>query len=178
MSFTALRSLIFALSIALLSLPSLAAGRETGASLVARLYKDFAWQALVSIDSVKEANDVFGKDLAHQPSSVLGQYFDQTLSSLIARDADCAAKTREICKLDFDPIFASQDPSAADLVIKSLKPDKVRVEYSYPSSQEKIRLDYKVAEIAGKWRITDITYLSLGGTSLRSILTRKPAPTK
>jgi hypothetical protein len=178
MSFTVLRRSIIAVSIALLSLPSLSAGRDSGTAVVARLYKDFAWQAFVSIDSNKEANAVFGKDLADQPRSVLEQYFDQTLSSLIARDADCAAKTREICKLDFDPIFASQDPSAADLVITSLKRDKVRVEYTHPSSQEKIRLDYQVAKIAGQWRITDITYPSLGGPSLRSLLGGKPVRRK
>ena len=178
MSFTALRRAIIALAIALLSLPTLAAGGETGATLVARLYKDFAWQALVSDESAKEVKDVFGQDLAHQPRSVLEQYFDPTLSTLIALDAACAAQTREICKLDFDPIFASQDPNAADVVIKSLNPNKVRVEYNYPSSQQKIRLDYQLAQIAGRWRITDITYVSLGGPTLKTLLGGKPRQRK
>jgi hypothetical protein len=100
------------------------------------------------------------------------------LSTLIALDAACAAQTREICKLDFDPIFASQDPNAADVVIKSLNPNKVRVEYNYPSSQQKIRLDYQLAQIAGRWRITDITYVSLGGPTLKTLLGGKPRQRK
>lgn len=177
MLFTALNRFVLIVSLALASSwPGAALGdeRQTGTSLVARLYKDFAWQAIVSIpDQSKETKDAFGKEFARQNEGILQKYLDPTLSSLVVRDAKCTAKTREICNLDFDPIFASQDPSAVDLVVKSLAPGKVSVEYKYPSSGEKIKLEFRVAIIAGKWKITDIIYKNMGNTSLRKMLMRK-----
>lgn len=137
--------------------------------LVGSLYKAFAWQALASSD------DVFGKPLAQQENAVLRHYFDHDLATLIVNDHRCAVKTGELCNLDFDPIFASQDPGASDLSIRSVSNGIVVVEFTYPGNREKVRLEYRLVKIEGRWRISDIHYPGMSNTSLKQLLARKLA---
>src|SRR6185312_15931239 len=51
----------------------LAAKVDNEAAVVAKLYKDFAWQAIAS-------QDLFGDDLSHQNKSTLEKYFAPTLA--------------------------------------------------------------------------------------------------
>ena len=136
-------------------------------AIVGSLYKTFAWQVLSS------ASSVFGKPLTQQDSSILRRYFDQELASLLVKDNNCATKTGEICNLDFDPIFASQDPAAIDLTIRSTPKDIVAVEFTYPSSGEKVRLEYRMAREENGWRIDDIRYPGMSDASLKQLLARK-----
>lgn len=138
--------------------------------LVAEIYKAFAWQALSS------ANDIFGKPLLQQEGPILRRYFDKELASLLVKDRQCAVRTGEICNLDFDPIFASQDPAAADLSIHSAPSDSVLVEFTYPSSGEKIRLEYRLAKSPAGWRVSDIRYPGMSNSSLKQLLARKLPP--
>lgn len=136
-------------------------------AIVGSLYKTFAWQAL------SNSNAVFGKPLSQQDGSVLRRYFDQELTSLLVKDRHCAATSGGICNLDFDPIFASQDPAAADLSMRPMPNEMVTVEFTYPSSGEKVRLEYHLAKSAGGWRIRDIRYPGMSGASLKRLLARK-----
>lgn len=136
-------------------------------AVVGSLYKTFAWQVL------SNSNGVFGRPLSQQESSVLRRYFDQELTSLLVKDRRCAATSGGICNLDFDPIFASQDPAAADLSIHPMSNDIVAVEFTYPSSGEKVRLEYRLAKSAGGWRIHDIRYPGMSDASLKQLLARK-----
>lgn len=139
-------------------------------AVVGDLYKAFAWQVLSSSDSV------FGKPLTEQEDTVLRRYFDRELTSLLIEDHRCAVTTGELCNLDFDPIFASQDPAAADLSIRAIASDIVAVEFTAPSSGEKIRLEYRLAKNENGWRIGDIRYPGMSKATLKQLLARKLPP--
>lgn len=162
-----------ALSLSLLSIaPIMAASSVPDEKIivVANLYKAFAWQALVSSD------DVFGRPLAEQEGSVLRRYFDRELTSLLVDDHRCAVTNGELCNLDFDPIFASQDPAAAALSIRSISNSLVAVEFTSPSSGEKVRLEYRLAKNEHGWRIGDIRYPGMSKATLKQLLARKLPP--
>ncbi|MFC3471829.1 YbjP/YqhG family protein [Massilia oculi] len=89
------------------------------------------------------------------------------------KDRQCAAKAGGICNLDFDPIFASQDPAAVDLSIRSMPNDIVAVEFTYPAHGERVKLEYRLAKNEGAWRIGDIRYPGMSDTSLKQLLARK-----
>lgn len=167
---TVLNRALCAISFALIFVaPAAAAPRipDEQVAIVGSLYKSFAWQVLSSSSSV------FGKPLTQQENSVLRHYFDLELASLLVKDGRCAAKTGELCNLDFDPIFASQDPAAADLTISSMPGDIVAVEFTYPSSGGKVRLEYRMARKENGWRIDDISYPGMSDASLKQLLARK-----
>ncbi|MBS1169982.1 MAG: hypothetical protein H6R01_900 [Burkholderiaceae bacterium] len=143
-----------------------ASRKETPVRVVSTLYEDFAWQAVFAIPAP-------GTTIADQSRAVLEKYFDSDLASLFVQDAQCRNRTNGVCKLDFDPIFASQDPSASDLTLTPSSVSKVAVEFAYSSNREKIRLLYTLKQTAQGWRITDIQYANMGNSSLRKILQSK-----
>lgn len=144
-----------------------AASAETEAVVVASLYKDFAWQAFAS------QQDLFGDDLAHQNKATLEKYFAPALSALLFQDSACQIKNQGICNLDFDPLFNSQDPRITDLDVATLAPGKVSVKFKDPVNEEITKIQFNVARVAGKWKITDIIYGTKSEPSLRKILSRK-----
>ncbi|QWT22150.1 hypothetical protein KPL74_09095 [Bacillus sp. NP157] len=142
-------------------------------SLVARLYQAYAWEALSPADAL--TSNLFGPGLADQPVTELGKYFDPSLASAIAADADCVKKHEgEICNLDFDILFASQDPAASDMTIADGGQGKVLVTYTYPSNGQKVHLVYHTGNTSLGVRITDIVYRDMDNQSLRSLLGKKP----
>lgn len=132
--------------------------------VVAGLYKAFAWEAVAG------SSTVFGKSLPDQHRVVLRRYFDPVLASLIVSNRRCVEDSGEICNLDFDPIFASQDPGAMDLSIDARPGDIVAVEFTYPGNGQRVRLDYHLIKSNGAWRIADIRYLDWSGASLKQML--------
>ena len=163
-----LRYLIFALFAACSSAAYAEPNAKSGAvQTVAQLYRDFAWEAI--IDEPKWP----GHDLLDQPRSILEHYFDHKLVELILKDRECAAQTHEICKLDFSPIWASQDPGASETkIVVGATPDIVSVKFRYPGDGSKIKLSYRMINTDIGWRIADIRYSS--SSTLLSILTAKP----
>jgi hypothetical protein len=140
--------------------------------IVATLYKDFAWEAIASSD-VSDA--LFGPTLAKEPRQVLQKYFDDKLAGLIARDAACVAEHQgDECNLDFDLLFASQDPSIADLRIVALSPERVSVSFASPSDNQKFDLEYVTTRTAAGWRIKDIIYCNRDDPSLAQVLSQEP----
>lgn len=77
---------------------------------VVHLYREFAWTAVIA---EPEDNGAFGD----RPRAVLGKYFSPGLIELLKKDRLCTSRTKEICGLDFDPIWASQDPAATEMKI-------------------------------------------------------------
>ena len=145
------------------------AGSATPTTVVARLYKDFAWEALGPTD------EAFGKPLVEQPRNVLERYFDGTLASLLVNDDACIRRNRGAdCNLGFTPIFASNDPEASDLDITPLSGDRVAVSFTYPGNGEKIGLEYLTVRTPNGWRIKDIVYHNMNDEHLARILSRKP----
>jgi hypothetical protein len=138
---------------------------EKPEDVVAWIYRDFAFEAIMPL---------YWKDayLIDQPRETLQLYFTDDLAFLILKDRQCVEKTHEICNLDFDPIFASQDPGGMDLEISPAdKSNTVHVQFMYPGNGQKISLSYEVENTLRGWRIKDIIYES--GGSLRKILSQK-----
>lgn len=144
-----------------------AASSNAEAALVARLYKDFAWQAFAS------QSDLFGDDLAHQNKATLDRYFAPALTALLLQDSACEARHKGVCNLDFDLLFDSQDPQVTDLDVETVAPGKVSVVFKNPVNDQKTRIDFKLVPVAGNWKITDIVYTEKGQLSLKSMLSRR-----
>lgn len=130
--------------------------------VVAWLYRDFAWEAVLSMQFK-------GEGFIDQPREVLERYLVGDLAALIVKDRECARRTREVCKLDFHPLFASSDPGAADLEIKAIRSQLVHVRFRYPGNGERVEVDYGVVYTVAGWRVNDIHYK--GKPSLKSLLT-------
>jgi len=140
---------------------------DNEAAVVARLYKDFAWQAVAS------QVDLFGEDLSHQSKSTLEKYFAPALADLLVKDAACQMKSQGICNLDFDLLFDTQDPRVTDLEVSTTSPGKVSVVYKDPVDDNATRIDFAVARVAGTWKITDVIYNRPEQVSLKRVLSRK-----
>jgi hypothetical protein len=161
-------NIIFTLLVACASAAHGEPNTKSGAvQVVAQLYRDFAWEAII------DEPEWVGHDLLDQPRSVLEGYFDHNLATLILKDRQCATQTHEICRLDFSPIWASQDPGASETkIIAGATPDIVSVKFRYPGDGSKIEMSYRLIKTNVGWRIADIRYSS--GSTLLSILTAKP----
>ncbi|RUL71066.1 DUF3828 domain-containing protein [Dyella choica] len=121
------------------------------AATVTQVYRDYAWQAVID----EPANA--GVDLFDQPAPVLGRYFDPHLVELIARDHQCRERTHEVCRLDFAPIWDSQDPAASEMKIRTTSvPSKVSVDFAYPDKSTHVHILYVLSQTPAGWRITDI----------------------
>jgi hypothetical protein len=145
---------------------ALAATTNGEAAVVAKLYKDFAWQALAS------QHDLFGDDVAHQGKATLEQYFAPALADLLVKDAACQIRSRGICNLDFDLLFDSQDPRVTDLEVSTTSPGHVAVIYKDPVDGKTTRIDFDMARIGGAWKIADVIYGRPDKVSLKRLLSR------
>ena len=70
-------------------------------------------------------------------------------------------------------LFDSQDPSVIDLEVALLAADKVAVKFKNAANGIPTKIEFKLARVAGHWKITDIRYGDMRGTSLKKILMRK-----
>jgi hypothetical protein len=143
-----------------------AAQSESEAKVVARLYQDYAWQAMAT------QPDLFGEGLASASKNRLEHYFAPELAHLLVEDSSCEAKNHEICNLDFDLLFDSQDPRVTDLEVTRLGPGRVRVHFNDPVTDKKTLIEFKLTLANGKWRITDIVYGRHPQESLKTVLSR------
>jgi len=162
-----MRRLLAVLLAAACVIPSASADSSAtpGIELVAKLYRQFAWEALMN-DPGKAV------DFLDQPKAVLESYFEPKLAALILADRACAAATKEICKLDFAPLWASQDPSATDLrVVAGSRPESVRVEFRHPGDDQQTVLIFELSPSSAGLRIKDIQYEEI--PSLRGLLEAK-----
>ena len=120
---------------------------------VAKLYRDFAWEAVITQPSAP--------GLAEQPKTVLLKYFTPKLASALAADSACAARHHEVCALDFAPLWASQDPGAPNLSISGGRdPGHVHVEFAYPATGQVLKLTFLLVLTKAGWRVADIVYPS------------------
>lgn len=144
-----------------------AAQADTQAGVVAKLYKDFAWQAIAG------QQDLFGEDIGHQSRSTLEKYFAPALADLLVKDVACQVKSQGICNLDVDLLFDSQDPRVTDLEIATIAPGRVAVVFKDPTNEETTKIEFKVVQVAGTWKIADIIYSKSGHWSLKKVLSNK-----
>jgi hypothetical protein len=145
------------LAIALLGcsadLTAQAAGASGPLNIVARLYRDFAGIAVI------DDPELAGEVLIEQPRAVLARYFDETLVGLILKDRACVARTREVCNLDFDPLFESQDPVGSTVkILPTRDPSVVSAKLRQFERPEVRELKFRLVNTAAGWRVSDIDY--------------------
>jgi hypothetical protein len=158
-------ALIAAFAISLLGgVPADAAQPENEAKVIAHLYKNYAWQAIAT------QPDLFGEGLAGASKAELERYFSSEIAQLLLADSACQVRTGEICNLDFDLLFDSQDPRVVDLDVQRVAPGGVRVQFKDPVTEKKTVIEFKLALQQGKWRIADIVYRGHAQQSLKSAL--------
>ncbi|MCU0618213.1 MAG: hypothetical protein MUD17_14170 [Gemmatimonadaceae bacterium] len=88
----------------------------------------------------------------------LARYFDGRLLDLWLRDRECVTRQREICNLDFAPLWDSQDPAGTTVrVLAGDRANHVVVELRQPASAEVVRLQFELVRSAVGWRIRDIS---------------------
>jgi hypothetical protein len=143
--------------------------RDGITALLSGLYQRYAW--VVVFSSGPAAGSV---PLARASRKELSEVFAPDLAWAIWNDAQCAEKRGEICVLDFDVLFDSQDPSARDLVIQTDK-RTTEAQVCFKDVADARRcLTFTGVTIHGETRIADIRYPR--GQSLRQLL-RLPALT-
>jgi len=141
------------MALALLPSPQTPAAAATAArAVVARLYQEFAAEAVIDTPELSIA-DLFGR-----PRAALARYLDEPLVALVMADRACSQRTQEVCNLDFAPIWDSQDPVGVTVTIDEPRdPARVPVELHYPKEPAR-RLTYVMVKTPAGWRIHDIEY--------------------
>jgi hypothetical protein len=118
--------------------------------VVANLYRAFAYESVV-----EEPDAAVG--FLDSAASVQGKYLTPRLMALIRKDRKCTITTHEICKLDWLPLWDSQDPIGATVKVKATSDtNKVNAEVRY--QQEVKTLTYTLQRLDVGWRIDDISY--------------------
>jgi len=129
------------------------------ADVVQTLYREFAWVAI----------GMSGTDISDQPRSELEKYFDAQLTDLIIKDAECRLSRNDICHLDRDMLYDSQDPVVLDLKISAPQRES-EVNVNFRSCTGKVSvLKYMMVRTPQGWRIHDISY-GPGRATLRALL--------
>lgn len=140
-------------------------GARADVNVVRALYDEFAGEAVLQDPGAQRV-------LADQSAAVLARYFTAKLSTLILRDRECSARTREICNLDFSPIWDSQDPAGATVtMVAGSALGNVRATVHYPNG-EKRALVFRLAKTGLGWRIADIIYANDRQTLLKILEAR------
>ena len=167
-----LQALLAALLLFLCSNAATAASPMPTERLINGLYKEFGCPGpSVSAPKCDTPEADRRKAVVEQSRAVLGKYFEASLVTLLVKERQCVTRTQEICNLDFDLLYASQDPDATDLSIKTAATNQVIVSFRYPSSGERITIQYLLAPTRKGPRITDVIYPNK--TSLRKLLMTK-----
>ena len=140
------------LSVVLGCFPCSASATESEIEFIQRIYGKYAWEA--SDNRPKGATPFID-----EPRSELLKYLEPNLAAALLQDRQCAKRTRQICRLDFSPLWASQDPSATDLLFqRGSNAARVKVSFKYPGSGERIVVEYELAPTTQGPRIRDVYY--------------------
>jgi hypothetical protein len=146
-------------------LSSAAPAAEPDIEFIKRLYERYAWEAT---DNVPKSATLF----IDEPRAELLKYLTAPLADALLQDRQCAKRTRQICRLDFSPMWASQDPGAAELRFERCStPSRVKVSFKHPGSGERIVIEYVLAQTERGPRVADVHYP--GGGILSKILAVK-----
>ncbi|TBR36729.1 MULTISPECIES: hypothetical protein [Dyella] len=132
-------------------------------ALAEAAYKQYAWVAVFG--TTQPAGSV---PLALESQVKLKEIFASDLARALKEDSQCAERSQEVCKIDFDILYDSQDPFAADLAFK-LAPDGGSVEACFKDASGNQQCLTLVGGCdQGRERIADIIYP--GHASLRQTL--------
>ena len=151
-----------------LATTALAQASSGAVSAVAKLYQDFASEAV--FDSPEFAT----LDLFPRPKATLARYLDDDLVALVMADRACSERKQEVCNLDFAPIWDAQDVAGTTVKISATKdPSRVLVELKFRDEPTVRRLTYHMVKTPLGWRVHDIEYDS--HESLVKMLKRRKA---
>jgi hypothetical protein len=121
-------------------------------AVVAKVYQDFAAEAVI------DSPDLSTLDLFSRSKASMARYLDDGLIALVLADRACSARSGDVCRLDFAPIWDAQDMVGAIVKISETRdPARVLVDVSYPDKTVK-KLTYVMAQTAAGWRVHDIEY--------------------
>ena len=153
----------------LTSVPGFATGStrvRADVRVVRSLYDEFAGEAVLEGPTTQTA-------LLDQSRTVLLRYFTAHLATLIVHDRECSVRTGEVCHLDFSPIWDSQDPTGATVILAGAAAlGKVRASVRYPTGEKRI-LIFQLTQTSLGWRIADVAYADQEQTLLK-ILEARP----
>ncbi len=142
------------------------ASTANAVAAVAKVYQDFAAEAVIDSPELSTA------DLFSRSKAVMARYLDDGLITLVLADRACSARTGDVCRLDFAPIWDAQDMVGAIVKISETRdPARVQADVSYPDKTVK-KLTYVMTKTAAGWRVHDIEYDS--HESLVKMLKGKP----
>ena len=144
---------------AILSFAS-AARADNPIGVATSLYRDFAWEVVFAVPTQPSFID--------QPRAVLDRYLTPELAAAIHADRACAARTHAICRLDFDPLWDSQDPSASGLrLTPGPELSRVDVSFNVPDGRRTV-IQLHLRQTRAGWRIDD--FVGHEGRSLKAVL--------
>jgi Protein of unknown function (DUF3828) len=105
--------------------------------------------------------------------ALVDQFFTNKLADLIWNDAKDRAKTGEVGRLGFDPLYAAQDLDLLNLTIKPARVAGKRAEVtvSFLNFNKPHSFTYLLDKEANRWRIGDILYDD--GSQLAPLLSGK-----
>ena len=142
-----------------------AAPHDAEVAAVRALYARYAAESVF--------DDAGGPTLATAPRAVLQQHFTDELAQLWLRDRDCVARTRAICRIDFAPLWDSQDPVGSTVKLNWDDSGQVIAQLNRRGGSPRT-LAFSMALKNGHWRVADIDF-GPGRTSLRRLL-EAPVP--
>lgn len=135
--------------------------------LVASTYKEYAW-TIVFAPAQASSSAVL---LTQERLAKLKQIFADDLALAIVNDAQCVNRTGEVCSLDFDILFDSQDSDARELLIRPKS--NYRVEACFVDQTQKQKcIEFVGSADKNGMRVYDILY-DQTGRSIRTILKLK-----
>lgn len=149
--FSAVLALVLVCSIGVQRPAAAATGPE---ETVARLYQDFAWEAVM-------AKPWSTSPLLDQPQTILQKYFTPQLAAALRADSKCAADNHDVCALEYSPIWGAPDGGVGALGLElnvGAQPSNVLVRYKVASTGRPIELRYELVKLPVGWRIADIFY--------------------
>lgn len=152
------------------TLPGTARAQADALATVTALYQQIGWQA--SVTSPAEV----GTPLLARSEAELGRLFSPALARLLVDDRRCTQRRQQVCGLDFDPLWDSQDPLGMSASLApGAKPDQVKVVLSPPSGQPRAPMVVQLLQVNGAWRVDDIRYPGQR-PSLKALLQRGAKP--
>jgi len=95
--------------------------------------------------------------ISNQNLVKLKKFFNNDLANLIAQDNECAKK-ESICKLEFDPIYNSQDDESAKVTINQIGSD-IFADITYPE-QKIMKIKFELLKENQVYKISNIYYPS------------------
>ena len=148
--------------VALAVCPRLMSAQASALDLVRQLYATYAWET-------SDAEMAKHTPFFSEQKAVIARYLDAPLLRAVLRNRACEQRTGEICNLDFDPMWDSQDPGGVTVEVVSTRASTaVQARVHYPSDSTIRVVTYRLRKTPGGWRITDMK--GAGWPSLLALL--------